>query len=48
MRPDGDFAGAGMGEVIDDNTSQLTPEDRAAIAAYLKALPPVDNPKPGK
>lgn len=41
MLPDGDFAGAGMGEVIDDNTSRLTPEDRAAIAAYLQALPPL-------
>jgi mono/diheme cytochrome c family protein len=40
MLPDGDFAGAGMGEVIDDNTSQLTGEDRRAIATYLKALPP--------
>jgi hypothetical protein len=39
MKPDGDFAGAGMGRVIDDNTSQLTAEDRRAITAYLKALP---------
>jgi mono/diheme cytochrome c family protein len=44
MLPDGDFAGAGMGEVIDDNTSQLTGEDRRAIATYLKALPP----RPGR
>ncbi len=41
MLPDGDFAGGSMSEVIDDNTSQLTPPDRAAIAAYLKALPPL-------
>jgi mono/diheme cytochrome c family protein len=39
MMPDGDFVGAGMGTVIDDNTSQLTAEDRAAIIAYLRALP---------
>lgn len=40
MLPDGDFSGASMSDVIDDNTSQLTPADRAAIATYLKALPP--------
>jgi mono/diheme cytochrome c family protein len=45
MFPDGDFAGAGMGAVVDDNTSQLTPEDRHAIAVYLKSLPPL--PKGG-
>lgn len=39
MLPDGDFAGAGMGEVIDDNTSQLTPGDRRAIATYLQSVP---------
>ncbi len=39
MFPDFDFAGSGMGQVIDDNTSQLTPEDRRAIATYLKSLP---------
>lgn len=39
MLPDGDFAGSGMGQVIDEITSRLTPEDRHAIAAYLKALP---------
>ena len=35
--PDFDSAGGEMTEVI-RNTSRLTPEDRAAIAAYLKAL----------
>lgn len=45
MLPDGDFAGAGMGQVIDDNTSQLTPADRHAIAVYLKALPPLPTPR---
>ena len=27
------------------NTSQLSPEDREAMAAYLKSLPPVEGPK---
>ncbi len=45
MLPDGDFAGAGMGQVIDDNTSQLTPADRQAIVVYLQSLPP--RPAPG-
>jgi mono/diheme cytochrome c family protein len=40
MLPDGDFAGAGMGEVIDENTSQLSADDRRAIAVYLRSLPP--------
>jgi mono/diheme cytochrome c family protein len=41
--PDGDSAGGSMARVI-KNTSQLNPEDRAAIAEYLKSLPPVDGP----
>jgi mono/diheme cytochrome c family protein len=41
--PDGDSAGGAMVRVI-KNTSQLSPEDRAAIAEYLKSLPPVDGP----
>ena len=28
------------------NTSQLAKDDRAAIAAYIKSLPPVEGPKP--
>ncbi len=39
MLPDGDFAGGGMGQVIDDNTSQLTAADRQAIGAYLLSVP---------
>ena len=27
------------------NTSQLTAEDRDAMAAYIKSLPPVEGPK---
>ncbi|MBM4221020.1 MAG: c-type cytochrome, partial [Gammaproteobacteria bacterium] len=38
MLPDGDFTGSSMSAVIDDNTSQLTADDRRAIAAYLKSL----------
>lgn len=35
--PDGDFAGSSMGEVITDNTSRLTADDRLAIATYLRS-----------
>jgi mono/diheme cytochrome c family protein len=41
--PDGDSAGGSMVRVI-KNTSQLSPDDRAAIAEYIKSLPPVDGP----
>jgi mono/diheme cytochrome c family protein len=41
--PDGDSAGGSMARVI-KNTAQLSAEDRAAIAEYLKSLPPVDGP----
>ena len=43
MLPDGDFVGGTMGEVVDETTSQLTEEDRAAMAEYLLSLPPVEN-----
>lgn len=39
--PEFDSAGGHMAHVV-ENTAQLTPEDRAAIAVYLKALPPVE------
>ena len=45
MNPAGDFAGGAMAEVI-RNTSLLGAEDRAAIAAYLVTLPPVQGPPP--
>jgi mono/diheme cytochrome c family protein len=46
--PDGDSAGGLMVRVI-RNISQLSAEDRAAIAEYIKSLPPVDGPpKPKK
>jgi mono/diheme cytochrome c family protein len=40
---DGDTIGGAMARVI-RNTSQLSAEDRAAIAEYIKSLPPVDGP----
>jgi len=40
MRPDGDFAGGAMAKVIENGTAKLPPEDRRAIATYLKSLPP--------
>jgi mono/diheme cytochrome c family protein len=45
--PDGDSIGGAMTEIV-RHTSQLAPEDRAAIAAYIKSLPPVEGPKPTK
>jgi mono/diheme cytochrome c family protein len=41
--PDGDSAGGAMARVV-KNLSQLPADDRAAIAGYLKSLPPVDGP----
>jgi mono/diheme cytochrome c family protein len=41
--PEGDSAGGPMARVI-RNTSQLSTEDRDAIAAYLKSLPAVEGP----
>jgi mono/diheme cytochrome c family protein len=43
--PDGDSVGGSMVQVV-KNIAQLAPEDRAAIAAYIKSLPPVEGPKP--
>ncbi len=42
--PDGDFVGGAMEEVFSESTRHLSDEDRAAIAAYLKALPPLPGP----
>ncbi len=41
MNPEGDSVGGSMGAVV-KNTSQLPPSDRAAMAAYVKSLPPVE------
>ncbi len=43
--PNGDSVGGEMGKVV-GNTSQLSEKDRAAMALYLKSLPPVEGPKP--
>jgi mono/diheme cytochrome c family protein len=45
MNPAGDYAGAGMAEVI-RNTSLLSAADRVAIADYILSLPPRLGPKP--
>jgi mono/diheme cytochrome c family protein len=48
QNPDGDTAGGSMARVI-RNTSRLSKDDRAAIAAFIKSLPAVDGPpKPKK
>ena len=41
--PDGDSAGGSMVRVI-KNTSQLSEADQAAMADYVKSLPPVEGP----
>ena len=35
LKPDGEFVGGGMNEVIEHNTSKLTDEDRDALAAFF-------------
>lgn len=45
--PDFDFVGSGMGEVV-NGTAKLTAADRAAIATYVKSLPPIVTPKLAK
>jgi mono/diheme cytochrome c family protein len=42
--PGGDSVGGAMAKVV-GNTSQLPAADRAAMAAYVKSLPPVHGPK---
>lgn len=39
LTPDFDSVGGQMADVV-QNTAKLTPDDRAAMAAYLKAVPP--------
>ena len=33
---------------VQENMAKLPPEDRAAIAAYLMSLAPIENPRPKK
>jgi mono/diheme cytochrome c family protein len=46
MTPDDKVAGP-MADVV-RNTAQLTPDDRAAIAVYIKSLPPAEGYSPPK
>jgi mono/diheme cytochrome c family protein len=41
LTPDGDVVGETMGEVIRNTTGRLTPQDLAAVIAYLRTVPPV-------
>jgi mono/diheme cytochrome c family protein len=43
--PKGDSVGGSMTAVV-RNTAQLTADDRAAIAVFIKSLPPVEGPVP--
>ena len=46
LTPEGDVAAETMGEVIRNSTGKLTPQDLAALIAYLRSLPPLpDEPK---
>jgi len=45
--PSGDSAGGAMAEVI-RNTALIGADDRAAIAAYIVGLPPIQGPTPPK
>ncbi len=44
FRPDGNDVQGTMAEVIEHSTSHLSNDDLKALATYLRALPPVDNP----
>jgi mono/diheme cytochrome c family protein len=41
--PDGDFVGAGMGEVVENTTSRWSSADRKAVIRYLRSGAPVRN-----
>lgn len=45
--PDSDSVGSSMADVI-ENTSRLSPEDRRAMAVYLKSLPARPGKRPAK
>jgi mono/diheme cytochrome c family protein len=45
MKPDFDFVGGSMAAVV-RNMAELKAADRKAIAAYLKSIEPIENPKP--
>ena len=35
LKPDGDFAGGDMNDVVEHNTSKISDEDRDALAAFF-------------
>jgi mono/diheme cytochrome c family protein len=45
MTSDGDVTSETMGEVVTNTTSQLTAEDLAALIAYLRSVPAIEEPK---
>ncbi len=45
LTPDGDATGDAMDEVVTKITSKLSPEDLAALIAYLRSLPALPNEK---
>jgi mono/diheme cytochrome c family protein len=46
IKPDGDVLSEAMGEVVQNTTSKLTPQDLDALVAYLRSLPSLpDEPK---
>ena len=49
LTPRGEILGGEMAEVIARSSSRLSAADRSAMAAYLKALPPLPSavPTPG-
>ncbi len=47
FNPDYDAAGGSMADVV-LNTGKLTPEDRAAMAAYLRSLPAIPGKSPSR
>ena len=40
MTPDGDFVGSDMAKIVNNGTSKLPDEDVAAIAGFVRSLPP--------
>jgi mono/diheme cytochrome c family protein len=44
--PEFDVVAGEMAEVVSHSTSRLSDDDRAAIAAYLRAVPPVESEAP--
>lgn len=46
MTPDGDLAGGAMADVVKHSLRPLTDTDRAALVAYLRALPPIERVVP--